>query len=282
MTSNLNIRKILSAIMIGIVAFSLIGYIFAKIFPRKDDPISLLENTTVLASESSNSGNITASKLEYDEDQSKYKSAYLNEYAFADIKPKVAKISTDGWNLLLLNMDNVLPDNYTTNLNKIAGSSIELDARVAKHYNTMYLAALKDNVTLTPIGGYKTIAQQRRSFENKITELLNGDSSLNRRSATALAVKYVSVPGTSDQNSGLGVCIGKEDDSFETTAEYKWLEKNATDYGFVLRYPKDKEKETGMVYKPYCWRFVGFAAAKEMKDNKMCLEEYLKLAQKKK
>ena len=277
-----NLRKLLFIIFIGIIAFSLIGYIFAKVFPREKDPVSLLKNTTVSTTTVSNSGNMTASKLVYDEDQSQYKSAYLTEYAYADIKPKVAKISKDGWNLLFLSKNYILPDNYKITLDKIAGSSIELDARVAQYYNTMYLSAAKDQVTLTPISGYKTMAAQRRSFENKVADLMAADNALNQREATMLAVKYVSVPGTSDHNAGLSVCIGKEDSAFATSAEYKWLEKNAADYGFILRYPKDKEKVTGVLYKPYDWRFVGFAAAKEMKNSNMCLEEYLGITSDKK
>lgn len=54
----------------------------------------------------------------------------------------------------------------------------------------------------------------------------------------------------------------------------EWLEENAYKYGFVLRYPKDKEKITGKVYQPFTLRYVGVDIAKELHEKNMVLEEY--------
>ena len=64
-------------------------------------------------------------------------------------------------------------------------------------------------------------------------------------------------------------------DSFENTQAFKWLYENAQDFGFILRYPKDKQDITKIVYEPWHWRFVGVEAAQEMKKSGQCLEEYL-------
>ena len=58
-------------------------------------------------------------------------------------------------------------------------------------------------------------------------------------------------------------------------ATIKWLYENAQDFGFILRYPKDKQDITKIVYEPWHWRFVGVEAAQEMKKSGQCLEEYL-------
>ena len=67
-------------------------------------------------------------------------------------------------------------------------------------------------------------------------------------------------------------------ESFENTDEFKWLSENAADYGFILRYPKDKQDITKIIYEPWHWRYVGVEAAKAMKASGQCFEEYLGVA----
>ena len=68
------------------------------------------------------------------------------------------------------------------------------------------------------------------------------------------------------------ICV---QDSFEYSPQYKWLCAHAQDYGFILRYPKDKQSITKIVFEPWHWRYVGVDAAKAMKNSGQCLEEYL-------
>ena len=51
--------------------------------------------------------------------------------------------------------------------------------------------------------------------------------------------------------------------------------KNSYKYGFILRYPEDKEKITNTIYEPWHYRYVGKTAAKEIYERQICLEEYL-------
>jgi D-alanyl-D-alanine carboxypeptidase len=59
------------------------------------------------------------------------------------------------------------------------------------------------------------------------------------------------------------------------TEVYNWMAENSYKYGFILRYPADKTDITGISYEPWHYRFVGLKAAKEIYDQKICLEEYL-------
>lgn len=65
------------------------------------------------------------------------------------------------------------------------------------------------------------------------------------------------------------------DDGFGNTPEGHWLAQHAWQYGFILRYPQDKEKRTGVIYEPWHYRFVGTDAAKEIFESGKCLEEYM-------
>ena len=62
---------------------------------------------------------------------------------------------------------------------------------------------------------------------------------------------------------------------FENDPEGIWLRENAPDYGFVLRYPKDKTEVTGIGYEPWHFRYVGVEHAKAITEAGLCLEEYL-------
>ncbi|MCI7234435.1 MAG: D-alanyl-D-alanine carboxypeptidase family protein, partial [Oscillospiraceae bacterium] len=65
-----------------------------------------------------------------------------------------------------------------------------------------------------------------------------------------------------------------EDDRFKNTKAYEWLQENAADYGFILRYPENKEDITGIIYEPWHYRFVGVYYAKLLADKGVTLEEY--------
>ena len=56
---------------------------------------------------------------------------------------------------------------------------------------------------------------------------------------------------------------------------YKWLAENSWKYGFILRYPDDKIKITGIIYEPWHFRYVGETLAKDIYESSLCLEEYL-------
>jgi D-alanyl-D-alanine carboxypeptidase len=64
-------------------------------------------------------------------------------------------------------------------------------------------------------------------------------------------------------------------ESFKDTDEYKWLMKNAQDYGFILRYAKEKEGITEVKFEPWHWRYVGVEEAKKIKASGKSMEEYL-------
>ena len=69
----------------------------------------------------------------------------------------------------------------------------------------------------------------------------------------------------------------KYNDKFEKTASYDWLIENAYKYGFIERYPKGKEDKTGHKAEPWHFRFVGVENAKNIYENDLTLEEYLKI-----
>lgn len=95
---------------------------------------------------------------------------------------------------------------------------------------------------------------------------------------------YSCAPGTSDHQSGLAVDIIQTSlpsrfdsliQEFGETDAGKWLANNCYRFGFVLRFPEDKEEQTGIIYEPWHFRYVGRTHATAMHELNMCLEEYV-------
>lgn len=62
---------------------------------------------------------------------------------------------------------------------------------------------------------------------------------------------------------------------FDKTATFKWLKTHCAEYGFILRYPKEKQDITRIIYEPWHYRYVGQEDAKKIMDSGLTLEEYL-------
>lgn len=198
------------------------------------------------------------------------------EYSYAGFTPTTVTITDSNWQTVLVNRHYALPNSYEPQLAHSVttdSTSKMLDYRVAPHYNEMFQAAAKDGIYLTPVSGYRSYQLQKNNFENKINTYIG--QGYDRTKATQMAAKIILPPGTSEHNAGLAMDIISLEQSFDTTAAYRWLSANAQDYGFILRYPKDKQDITEVIYEPWHWRYVGVETAKAIKASGLCLEEYL-------
>ena len=82
-------------------------------------------------------------------------------------------------------------------------------------------------------------------------------------------------PGCSEHETGLAFDVtARSGGDFEATSQFAWLKAHCWDYGFILRYPKEKEQITGIPYEPWHYRYVGEEAAKLIRDRGWTLEEY--------
>ena len=66
-------------------------------------------------------------------------------------------------------------------------------------------------------------------------------------------------------------------EAFAETRAYEWLTAYAADYGFILRWPEERQSATGMVYAPWHWRYVGAENARAIRESGLSLEEFLAL-----
>ena len=188
------------------------------------------------------------------------------------------------WYLKLANDWNTLPESYDSTFTAVeygGGLSGKLfDSRAVDALREMLAAGNAENAALRlqPVSCYRSVALQKSLYERQVQKQKNaGYSDAKAREVAATIVKR---PGQSEHNTGLAADLGGSGDyslnqSFERTAAYRWLIEHCADYGFILRFPKDKEAVTGVIYEPWHFRYVGKEAAAEIMRDGLCLEEYL-------
>lgn len=182
--------------------------------------------------------------------------------------------------LLLVNGEHPLPADYDygSNLSVIENKYIngfrnQIDKDILPYMKAMIEAAWEDGVELYVLSPYRSYEAQETLFNNKVQYCLaNGVSEENAESEAA---SVVARPGTSEHNTGLAADFNMVEDEFEQTPMYEWLQKNAADYGFIMRYSEEKTEKTGVIHESWHWRFVGINTAKEINSLGMCLEEYI-------
>lgn len=135
----------------------------------------------------------------------------------------------------------------------------------------LFEAAKADGIELVLSSGYRDYGFQASLYQQQVKKV--GAKEANR---------WVAKPGESEHQTGLAVDITAESvglkltQDFEKTAEFEWLMQHAPDYGFILRYPQDKESETGYSYEPWHWRYLGHPeAARFIHDQELTLEAFM-------
>lgn len=194
-----------------------------------------------------------------------------------------AAVDTGDWRLILVNNNVPLPEGYEVET-QVADDNTgkELQTEAAEAYRRMDEAAAAEGVDLMLCSGYRSVDYQTQLFEAEKQEYL--DKGHSDQEAYDLAKTVVAVPGCSEHNSGLAADIVTPshqnlDSDFENTDAFAWLSRHAAEYGFILRYPEDKQAITGIIYEPWHYRYVGPENAAAILESGLCLEEVHGLSQ---
>ena len=179
--------------------------------------------------------------------------------------------------LLLANAENPLPQDWSIQTEEVQ-NGYEMDKRAAPAMREMIQAAKEDGVELMLCSAYRSIEKQQQLFDRSQQAYMA--QGMSKEEAYAKTATETAIPGTSEHQTGLAADIVTPtyqmlDAGFADTPAGQWLSEHATEYGFVLRYPQDKQEVTGIIYESWHYRFVGKTHAKLMKESGLCLEEYL-------
>jgi D-alanyl-D-alanine carboxypeptidase len=141
----------------------------------------------------------------------------------------------------------------------------------------MLEAAKEDGIGKWQISaGYRTWDDQVSMLNSKVKSIQKSHKDWSSSKARRSALRTVAEPGSSEHHLGLAFDINKKGASkFEGTKQSNWLNEHCWEYGFIIRYQKDKEKITGFEAEPWHIRYVGVEHALYMRDHDLCLEEYI-------
>lgn len=175
--------------------------------------------------------------------------------------------------LILVNRDHPLPDNYRVSLKTFDGGN-KVARIIYRPLDNMFDDMRAEGLSPRLNSAYRSESEQIRIMDEYIDDFMN-ENGLSYESASRRALDYVSMPGTSEHETGLAVDISSsagDDDMFRV---YDWLAENAYLYGFIKRYPAGSEDITGYDEELWHYRYVGTDAAREIYELDITLEEYL-------
>ena len=187
--------------------------------------------------------------------------------------------------MVLVNHTSKMPDDYTFDTKECGSATAvnkTLQTVACDAFLEMQKAAAADGVTVWMQSGYRSVKYQTSLYERKTKYYL--DKGYDNATAREKAAAVVNPPGYSEHNCGLAADLNSPehtglDEGFEKTAAFRWLCEHAGDYGFILRYPKDAEDKTEIIYEPWHWRYVGVENAAKINASGLCFEEYIETLQ---
>ena len=187
--------------------------------------------------------------------------------------------------MVLVNHTSKMPDDYTFDTKECGSATAvnkTLQTAACDAFLSMQKAAAADGVTVWMQSGYRSVKYQTSLYERKTKYYL--DKGYDNATAKEKAAAVVNPPGYSEHNCGLAADLNSPehtglDEGFEKTAAFRWLCEHAGDYGFILRYPKDAEDKTEIIYEPWHWRYVGVENAAKINSSGLCFEDYIETLQ---
>lgn len=175
--------------------------------------------------------------------------------------PPVVTVSQPGLKVidgvLIANKSFPLPDGYEPG---------GLLPQVLSAWEVMVSDAKADGIDLFIISGYRSYETQKELYESYVYQ--NGREEADTYSAR---------PGHSEHQTGLAFDINEISYSFGETPEGRWVKENAAKYGFIIRYPQEKQTITGYIYEPWHLRYLGTDLALKVERSGLCLEEYFNI-----
>lgn len=164
----------------------------------------------------------------------------------------------------------LVPINYAP-IDLVNSVGATISTKALTDFDAMNNAALAAGVNFTIVSSYRSYDTQNYLYNNYVTTY-----------GQAASDTFSARPGYSEHQTGLAIDFGSStgsvcnlDDCFGSTNEGSWLAQHAYEYGFLLRYPSNKQQIAGYKSEPWHFRYIGKDLALEMKINSFStLEEY--------
>jgi len=187
---------------------------------------------------------------------------------FAD-KPD---IDINEWQYVLANQDNLLEKDFVPEVTALENGHY-FDSRAVDALREFIQGARDAGLSVYLTSSYRSYATQEYLFNNKVAQY-GGDRET--------AARIVAIPGSSEHQTALAADIVDKyyeymNESLADTELSKWMKAHCHEYGFILRFPEDKQDITGIMFEPWHFRYVGKEAAEYIMEKGLCLEEFVAL-----
>lgn len=162
--------------------------------------------------------------------------------------------------------DKYAPDDIVSMSNQYAYPDNSIRSEVYDAFKEMSKAAKEDGITLIVNSSYRDYETQKEIYED-----------YKDKNGAEYADKYAARPNFSEHQTGLSLDIfspGYGMKNFESSSAFVWLSSNCYKYGFILRYPKDKEDLTGYSYEAWHYRYLGKDLAQKVHESTLTFDEY--------
>ena len=272
----------LLAVFVAVLAVSIKNYDFEKLM-QDAQPKTVVVTVEVTVTPDEASSGITDSKPPQEQETEPVTTVDPNSpagRAAALGLPEPPDIDITSWEYILANADNSISTYAPPQLETLEGQ--QFDSRIIDSMKAFVAAARAEGLSVYLSSGYRNYADQEYLYNRKIGQGYSPEQ----------AATIVAPPGTSEHQTGLVCDITdryyetKSWDELEKTELYKWMSVHCQEYGFIVRYPKDKSgltteeaksSVTGIIYEPWHYRYVGKEAAEYIMDNGLALEEFISL-----
>ena len=193
--------------------------------------------------------------------------------------PELPDVDISSWELCLVNTERPLTGDHIPTIVELEGRQY-FDERAADALRAFVAGARAEGLNVIITSSYRPHATQEYLFNNKLQEQRN--AGLAEDAAYAAAARIVAIPGTSEHQLGLAADIVDQyyqymNESLAATELSKWMKEHSAEYGFILRFPEDKQDITKIMFEPWHYRYVGVEAATYIMEHGLCLEEFVAL-----
>lgn len=182
-----------------------------------------------------------------------------NSSNFLSFKKNNLQLVNTNYKLSKIYIPKTLTEVANVDYIKRTNVTMMIDQNTLNAYILLFNDSLLHNLNLTIFSSYRSYEYQESLYNKE-------DNS------------YVASPGSSEHQTGLAIDISTKSagltQHFDNTPECIWLTNNAHKYGFIKRYPKEKEHITGYPYESWHYRYVGIEVAEIIYNNNLTLEEY--------
>ena len=201
-------------------------------------------------------------------------------------KNNLPDVKAEDWELILVGPDHKLDQEIdeATQLTALDNGYM-IDKRIKANYEELEKAAEAAGFPLVMVSAYRSVSSQQAVFSQNVQQVMSSKG-VSEDEATKITKQTITVPGYSEHHTGLAVDVVDNnwynnytsqllDASYGDQPGAKWIAENAPKFGFIVRYPKDRQDITKITYEPWHLRYVGKESAEYITKHDLTLEEYL-------